>query len=178
MTYQHCRHEFSGGPGEAIERPWHSKGAVGVEGLLMFCHDPLNAGVPGDMAHQDLLVIHQVLSHALIGPVVGKILKGDSIRPIIWKWESGWAAGHDLPGSHLHEFQQIGSGKLDFGRATTKSSQSGLHHLVHSSHAASRGPSTLAKLGGLQARPPAAGEHIAFLNQFQELLAEFEIKNP
>ena len=86
MTYQHCRHEFSGGPGEAIERPWHSKGAVGVEGLLMFCHDPLNAGVPCDMAHQDLLVIHQVLSHALIGPVVGKILKGDSIRPIIWKW--------------------------------------------------------------------------------------------
>ena len=47
---------------------------------------PIDACVPGHMANEDFLVIHQVLSHALICPSVDQLLKGDVVRPIIWVW--------------------------------------------------------------------------------------------
>ena len=35
------------------------------------------------MADEDSLVIHEILSHALVGPVVDEILEFDIIRPVI-----------------------------------------------------------------------------------------------
>ena len=50
----------------------------------MLGHDPVNTGVSGHMTYDNLLVIHQVLAHALIRPIVDELLESDIIRPIIW----------------------------------------------------------------------------------------------
>ena len=50
----------------------------------MFCHHSINAGVSCHLAYQDLLVIHQVLSHTLVCPVVDELLEGHVSRPVIW----------------------------------------------------------------------------------------------
>ena len=81
---QNCRHKLGRGPSETIQGSGHGEGAVGIEGLTVFCHDAIDAGVSGDVANQHFLVAHQILPQALVGPVVDQLLKGYVCRPVIW----------------------------------------------------------------------------------------------
>ena len=52
----------------------------------MFGRDPVNAGVPGDMACQKWLVVHEVLRKALVGPSVDELLERGITVPVIRAW--------------------------------------------------------------------------------------------
>ena len=56
----------------------------------MFGHDPIRTGIAGDVADENLLVIHQVLAHSLIRPIVDELLQGHIIRPVIQVRHQYW----------------------------------------------------------------------------------------
>ena len=82
----------------------------------MLRHFTFNAGIPGDMAYQYLLVVQQVLPHALIGPIVHQLLEGHIVRPIIRKWNQDGL---------LHMICEVSS-FTDFCKAIVKCSALGL----------------------------------------------------
>ena len=78
----------------------------------MFGHHPVNASVAGHVADQDLFVLHQVLAHALVCPVVDELLKGHIIWPFI-------RVGHQ--DGLLDMIREVAS-LLDFSKAVVKGS--------------------------------------------------------
>ena len=85
MTDEHSGNKLSGVPGKSIKGSWNSEGSVGIERLVVLCCYAIHNGVPRDMADKDFLVIKEVLSHALVSPVVDEILVADIFRPVIWE---------------------------------------------------------------------------------------------
>ena len=69
--------------GKTVERSWDSEGAIGIERFVVLCCNAINDGVPRGMAYENLLIIHEILSHALVGPIVDELLELDIFRPII-----------------------------------------------------------------------------------------------
>ena len=112
MTNEHCWHKLSSRSCKAIQGAWHIEGAIRIEGLLVFGHHPIDAGVPGHMTHQELFVIQQVLTHALVGPVVDKLLQRHIIWPVIWVWNQ----------DGLLDMVREVAAFLDFSKAVVKSS--------------------------------------------------------
>ena len=65
-----------------LEKPSNDLGMVKVPyGLKGFW---CLAGVSGHMTNDHFLVVHEVLAHTFIRPVVDELLECDIIRPVIW----------------------------------------------------------------------------------------------
>ena len=79
------RDKLSQCSGKTVERPWDSEGAIGIQCFVVLGCNAIDDGVPCDMGYENLFVIHEVLSHALVGPIVDEVLELDIFRPIIRK---------------------------------------------------------------------------------------------
>ena len=87
-----------------------------------------HTSVPGHVADKDSLVVHEVLSHTLVGPVVDEILEFDIIWPVIRVGNQNWHLDVINQVSILFDLcETVVTGKLVFVSVATRSSQSDWH---------------------------------------------------
>ena len=71
------------GSRKSIKGSWGCKISIRIERLVVLRCNAIHTSVSGHVADEDSLVVHDVLSHTLVGPVVDEILEFDIIWPVI-----------------------------------------------------------------------------------------------